>query len=267
MSNLIDVNSNGCISNCFWYDEDKDMGATIPCCVYFHEYGHCPCSTSCPHYISREDANNLVRKHVDCASSKSGEKEEVRNISTELEVRSASEDAPVTATDQQSVIDKDCSKCIFGIHYHFDKGGMPTIQCCHGYEGDTERDAHRRIIADGSCDRYPEGHSLYLERSKVTPLNHTLLKDIPANLMYVYDALNYHKDPVGVCDSFDKETCDRGDGKFCYYRNSDGLLGCSACMDIHNTHKLSEPTRSLLIESFRMAGVSEEKIKEWEREN
>lgn len=267
MLNSMEFDDRGHATGCFWYTDEKDVEASIPYCEYFHEVGSCPCSESCPHYISREDVNNLVRKHVDCTGSNSGEKEEVGNISTELKEADVSSDASVTATERQLGIDKDCSKCIFGIYYHFDKGGMPTIRCCHGYEGDTETDAHRRILADGPCDRYPVGHALYLERKKVTPHNHTLVEGIPANLMYMYDALDYHKDPVGLCDSFSKETCDRGDGKFCYYRNSEGLLGCSACMDIHNTHKLAEPDRSLLIESFRMAGVSEEKIKEWEREN
>lgn len=36
--------------DCFFYDEDHNMGATIPCCSYHGGYGNCPCD-GCEKYF------------------------------------------------------------------------------------------------------------------------------------------------------------------------------------------------------------------------
>lgn len=51
-------------TDCFFYEEVKDMGAHIPTCNYHHKLGYCPCD-GCMKYIKHIDVSNGVRKYVD----------------------------------------------------------------------------------------------------------------------------------------------------------------------------------------------------------
>ena len=47
-------------TNCYHYDEEHDMGATVHCCKMHKGFGNCPCTPNCQDYISAEDAHNLI---------------------------------------------------------------------------------------------------------------------------------------------------------------------------------------------------------------
>ena len=47
--------------NCFYYFEEQDMGAHIPCCRLTTGVGDCPCD-HCGDYISKRAAYKLVRE-------------------------------------------------------------------------------------------------------------------------------------------------------------------------------------------------------------
>ena len=162
---------------------------------------------------------------------------------------------------------RNCKECIFGGHYHFDKGGMPTIQCCHGFKGDTEEEAHSRILDESPCDKYDEGHALYLERKAVTPLGNYLTQEIPLMEMYIYDPLGYSKTPTGRCTSFNAKGCPDGDGTFCYRIFDKQRGSCSALHELNNESRMAEPMRSEMIAAFRAAGISEEFIRKWDSMN
>lgn len=160
---------------------------------------------------------------------------------------------------------KNCDECMFGIHRHYDKDGMPTVRACHGYAGDTVERAIERYESTEPCEKFAEGHKLYLER-KAIPRIRYLTEGIPASQHYIYDPLGYSKEPVGRCTSFHKETCTDGDGVYCYrIFGKDG--GCTACHDLQNENRMSEPMRSEMIASLRAAGVSEKAIEAFDRLN
>lgn len=51
-------------TNCYFYSEDQDMGASIPCCRFGgRKYGECPCQT-CPFYFPKSKADQIIREHV-----------------------------------------------------------------------------------------------------------------------------------------------------------------------------------------------------------
>lgn len=56
--------------DCYWYEEDKDMGATIPYCRLHKLYGrnafdiHYANRVACEDYISRKDADEIIRQEV-----------------------------------------------------------------------------------------------------------------------------------------------------------------------------------------------------------
>lgn len=47
--------------DCFYFWEEQDMGARIPCCTLRSALGDCPCSPNCKDYISGSDAYKVVR--------------------------------------------------------------------------------------------------------------------------------------------------------------------------------------------------------------
>ena len=52
-------------TDCYFYHEEPDMGAHIPCCNYKNfGYGICPCK-ECEHYLSKTDAYRLIKMFVD----------------------------------------------------------------------------------------------------------------------------------------------------------------------------------------------------------
>lgn len=50
--------------DCFFYHEEKDMGATVPCCSYFNTYSECPCD-GCKKYIEMSKVFSIVKGVVD----------------------------------------------------------------------------------------------------------------------------------------------------------------------------------------------------------
>jgi len=51
--------------DCYFYNEDYDMGATIRFCTYSKiEFGLCPCK-GCTHYLSKNDADKIIRKALE----------------------------------------------------------------------------------------------------------------------------------------------------------------------------------------------------------
>lgn len=52
-------------TDCYFYYEDHDMGATIPCCLYFSEsYHELPCE-GCEKYFTKAEAFRIIKEHVD----------------------------------------------------------------------------------------------------------------------------------------------------------------------------------------------------------
>lgn len=49
--------------DCFFYDEDQDMSATIPECKYYNTWGM-SCE-GCPNYFDKQDGINIIRQYVD----------------------------------------------------------------------------------------------------------------------------------------------------------------------------------------------------------
>lgn len=50
--------------DCFFYHEEHDMGATIPCCGYHGGYGNCPCD-GCDKYVGFGTASMVIRAMVE----------------------------------------------------------------------------------------------------------------------------------------------------------------------------------------------------------
>lgn len=59
-------------TDCYFYYESQEMGALVPNCSYDtkYEYGFCPCSENCKHYISRKKVYELVKGLVRCKDCK-----------------------------------------------------------------------------------------------------------------------------------------------------------------------------------------------------
>ena len=59
-------------TDCYFYCESQEMGAYVPNCGYDskYEYGFCPCSENCKHYISRKEAYELIKNIVRCKDCK-----------------------------------------------------------------------------------------------------------------------------------------------------------------------------------------------------
>ena len=49
-------------TKCYWFNEYQDMNATVPTCDYYGQYGSCPCSDECEHYISEQEVENIIRR-------------------------------------------------------------------------------------------------------------------------------------------------------------------------------------------------------------
>lgn len=49
--------------DCFYFWEEQDMGARIPCCTLRHALGDCPCSPTCKDYISGTEVYEVVRNY------------------------------------------------------------------------------------------------------------------------------------------------------------------------------------------------------------
>lgn len=64
--NIYGCNRNEVIhkTECYYYYEEQDMGAHIPCCRYHKKYGYCPCD-NCEHYISKQSVDRVVREMGD----------------------------------------------------------------------------------------------------------------------------------------------------------------------------------------------------------
>lgn len=50
------------IPKCYWHNVYNDMQATVPTCEYYGKYEYCPCDDDCKHYISKKEADNIIRK-------------------------------------------------------------------------------------------------------------------------------------------------------------------------------------------------------------
>ena len=70
--NLKSINSQfkriSCPTNykesCYFFKRIRDMGGTIPTCMYFDKLGYCPCDV-CDKYIDSKNVFDIVKKHVD----------------------------------------------------------------------------------------------------------------------------------------------------------------------------------------------------------
>lgn len=56
--------------DCYFYYEDNDMGAKVPNCKKEIDYGSCPCSANCKHYITNKEVMELVNKKLSERNSK-----------------------------------------------------------------------------------------------------------------------------------------------------------------------------------------------------
>lgn len=58
-------NSSKYKEDCYFYEETKDMGATIRYCTQSEiEWGYCPCE-KCDKYISNEEASKIIREYLE----------------------------------------------------------------------------------------------------------------------------------------------------------------------------------------------------------
>lgn len=49
---------------CYFFKIIRDMGGTIPTCMYFDKLGYCPCDV-CDKYIDSKNVFDIVKKYVD----------------------------------------------------------------------------------------------------------------------------------------------------------------------------------------------------------
>jgi hypothetical protein len=50
--------------DCYFYFEEHDMGARIPCCTRHEGLGNCPCD-GCEKYLTKADAARIINKYCD----------------------------------------------------------------------------------------------------------------------------------------------------------------------------------------------------------
>lgn len=69
----LDFNPPKYKEDCYFYEEAKDMGATIRyryCCAQSEiEWGYCPCE-KCDKYISNTEASKIIRNYVEKRTEK-----------------------------------------------------------------------------------------------------------------------------------------------------------------------------------------------------
>lgn len=58
--------------DCYYYYEEQDMHAHIPCCSVSGEFEPKNCDEFCRNYISKKQANDLIKEHL--ATRKDGDK-------------------------------------------------------------------------------------------------------------------------------------------------------------------------------------------------
>ena len=51
-------------TDCYYYYEDQDMNAHIPCCSVNGQYEPNNCNEKCPNYITNKQVNLLVKEHL-----------------------------------------------------------------------------------------------------------------------------------------------------------------------------------------------------------
>ena len=51
--------------SCYFYDEDKDMGATIPWCCYKNKIDPEDCNKKCKYYFPEQKVFNLIKEMVE----------------------------------------------------------------------------------------------------------------------------------------------------------------------------------------------------------
>lgn len=49
--------------DCFFFDEEIDMGALVHTCMRYKQYGYCPCKTCGELYVSRSTVMRRVMEH------------------------------------------------------------------------------------------------------------------------------------------------------------------------------------------------------------
>ena len=61
--------------DCYFYYESQEMSAHVLNCSFDaqYEYGFCPCSENCKHYISKNEAHNLIKQITRCKDCKNRE--------------------------------------------------------------------------------------------------------------------------------------------------------------------------------------------------
>lgn len=58
------------MTRCYWYHEYRDMNMTVPYCEELRtENPHCENECSCKYYISKDDADKLIRKAIESLSA------------------------------------------------------------------------------------------------------------------------------------------------------------------------------------------------------
>ena len=131
---------------------------------------------------------------------------------------------------------KNCNECVFGIHWGFDKSGMPTIQICHAKNMSNE-EAAERIKSKEECDMYPEGHELY-KRYKNGEFS-----CLTASQKHLIDKKDFSEQPTAICGHIriGMEACYRGEGQYCYCR-----LGCTSKTELDGSGKMLKEERKML---------------------
>jgi len=127
---------------------------------------------------------------------------------------------------------KNCNECVFGIHWGFDKGGMPTIQMCHAKNMSDEESAEM-IKSKEECEMYEEVHELY-KRYK-----NGEFENLTASQKHLIDKKDFSEQPTAICGHI--EACYRGEGQYCYCR-----LGCTSKTELDGRGKMLKEERKLL---------------------
>lgn len=150
---------------------------------------------------------------------------------------------------------KDCGKCIFGIYCTSD-GRLTRV--CAGFAGLDDMGAAAKIQSEGPCEMFDEGRRLKIEQEESGLGPYEFLSNIPADKKYIYNRRRFSKDPVGICESFSKGSCDEELDGYCYNR-----FPCTGCMSLDNPKRMADCIRKDFIDAMKATGIPEEKLKDF----
>lgn len=123
-----------------------------------------------------------------------------------------------------------CVGCVF-LRFDYDTDGMGCVPVCHAIDNRTKEERREATMKE-TCDICEEGYKLRKEKDELEEKG----EKIPASKRYIYDKVEYSKDPVGFCGHITQgmEPCWDGEGEYCYSKS-----GCTSQMSLDDHNRRS----------------------------